>query len=138
MKLICAHCGNYTYFTSDVEGLRAVRSTVEGIVVEDAVFDNNWNWSDSVLRDNLQDVVDWVLKQSDQALSYDTETGRYYNSHISCARCDSKRVCPPYSKWSPPKSLRSLEEELMENRNEFKYLRKERHYANQLPVMWEP
>ena len=47
MKLICAHCGNYTYFTAEVEGLRAVVSTVDGIVVEDAVFDNNWNWSDS-------------------------------------------------------------------------------------------
>jgi hypothetical protein len=48
-------------------------------------------------------------------------------------------VTPPYSEWRPKKNHKSLEKELMENREEFKNLRKEKTYhANTLPVLWEP
>ncbi|MEE9167914.1 MAG: hypothetical protein V3U24_10710 [Candidatus Neomarinimicrobiota bacterium] len=137
MKLICIACGNYTYFEAEVEGLRAVIPAAQGVVVEDAVIDDD-NWSDGSLRDNLQDVVDWFLKQNDQALHFDADTGHYYNSYVRCARCGSPRVCPPYSKWTPPRSLKSLEEELLDNREELNALRKERHHANHLPVLWKP
>jgi len=138
MKLICLDCGGYVYFEVDVEGLRAVTVTPEGLVVEDAIFDEDWNYSDSSLRDNLIDVVDYCLKQSDQALQIDPESGQFYNSYLTCSRCGSRKVTPPYSKWNPPRDYQSLSQEILENRSEYLNLRKERSRANNLPVLFKP
>jgi len=138
MKLICLDCGGYVYFEVDVESLRAVTVTPEGLVVEDAIYDEDWNYSDSTLRDNLIDVVDYCLKQSDQALHMDPESGQFYNNYLTCSRCESRRVTPPYSKWNPPRDYQSLAQEILENRSEYLNLRKERARANSLPVLFKP
>jgi len=138
MKLICLDCGGYVYFEVDVEGLRAVTVTSEGLLVEDAIFDEDWNYSDSTLRDNLIDVVDYCLKQSEQALHMDPESGQVLNNYLTCARCKSRKVTPPYSDWHPPRDYQSLSEELLNNRNEYQELRKERRRANTLPVLFKP
>lgn len=137
MKLICLNCGGYVYFEVDVEGLRAVTVTPEGLVVEDAIFDEDWNYSDSSLRDNLIDVVDYCLKQSDQALQIDPETRQFYNNYLTCSRCGSRKVTPPYSNWHPPRDYQSLAQEILENRSEYHNLRKERSRANNLPVLFK-
>ncbi len=137
MKLLCIQCGNYTYFECDVQMHRSVRPTRNGIIVDDAVFDE-YNWSDSNVRDALYDNVDYVLKQSAEVLQYDMDSGHYENTLITCGRCGSKRVTPPYSKWSPKRNYQTLQQEIIDNREEFKDLRKERIYhADNLP-MWEP
>ncbi|MBC8400920.1 MAG: hypothetical protein ISR95_00275 [Candidatus Marinimicrobia bacterium] len=138
MRLICLDCGGYVYFEADVEGLRAVTVTPEGLIVEDAIYDDDWNYSDSSLRENLIDVVDFALKQSEQALHMDPETGQVFNNYLTCSRCGSRKVTPPYSKWHPPSDYQSLEQELLENRSEYKTLRKERVRANTLPVLFKP
>ena len=138
MKLICIDCGGYVYFEADVEGLRAVTVSPEGLIVEDAIFDEDWNYSDSTLRENLVDVVDFVLKQSDQALHMDSESGQVLNNYLSCSRCGSRKVSPPYSQWQPPRDHQSLSQEILENRSEYQNLRKERHRANTLPVLFKP
>ena len=137
MTFLCAECGNYTYFECDIQVHQSVRSTKEGIIVEDATFDD-FNWSDSNIRDGLEDSVGYALKQSADVLQRNPDTGHYENTRITCARCGSKRVTPPYSKWSP-KNYKSVYKEILENRDEFKNLRKEKIYhANTLPVLWKP
>ena len=137
MKLICLTCGNYTYFKSDVQVHRSIRPTNEGIIVEDAVFDG-FNWSDSSIRDALYDNVEYVLKQSLEVLRFDNYSGQYENTMITCGRCNSKRVTPPYSEWRPKGNYQSLQQELIENREEYKNLRKEKTYADNLPILWKP
>ena len=137
MKLLCIQCGNYVYFECDVQVHRSVRPTSEGILIGDAVFDE-YNWSDSNIRDTLYDNVEYVLKQSAEVLQYDMDSGHYENTLITCGRCGSKRVSPPYSMWSPRRLLKSVDQEIIDNREEFKDLRKEKNYhADNLP-MWEP
>jgi len=137
MKLICLDCSGYVYFEADVEGLRAITVTPEGLVVEDAIYEEDWNYSDSTLRENLIDVVDFVIKQSDQALHMDPESGQVVNNYLTCSRCGSRKVTPPYSKWHPPMDYQSLEQELLENQSEYKTLRKERISANTLPILFK-
>ena len=105
--------------------------------MDDVVIDD-YNFSDSSVRDDLQDNVDYVLKSSVDLLQYNTDSGHYENTLITCARCESKRVIPPYSKWQPKRNYQSLEKEIMDNKNEFKNLRKEQTHANNLPVLWKP
>ena len=137
MRLLCVECGNYTYFECDIQIYKSIKPTSEGLLLEDAVFDD-FNWSDSNVRDELQDNVDYVLRACDEVLQLNMDTGHYENTLITCARCGSKRVTPPYSKWSP-KNYKSVYKEILENREEFKNLRKEKTYhANTLPVLWEP
>ena len=137
MKLLCIQCGNYTYFECDVQVHRSVRPTREGIVVEDAVFDE-FNWSDCNVRDALYDNVDYVLKQSAEVLQYDMDSCHYENTLITCGRCGSKRVTPPYSDWRPKRNYQTLQQEIMNNKEEFKNLRKEKIYhADNMPL-WKP
>jgi hypothetical protein len=136
MKLICINCGNDTYFEADVEGLKAIQPSDEGIIIDDADYDN-WNYSDETLRANLMDIVDYVLKDSDNIIHYDSDTGCYYNSYIICARCRSRRVTIPYSEWRPPLPIQSVTNEIMTNRYEYLALRKERIHENYLPVLWQ-
>ena len=137
MTFLCAECGNYTYFECDVQVHQSVKPTKEGLIVEDATFED-FNWSDSNIRDGLEDSVGYALKQNADVLQCNPDTGHYENTLITCARCGSKRVTPPYSKWSP-KNYKSVYKEILENREEFKHLRKEKTYhANTLPVLWEP
>ena len=136
MKLICLTCGNYTYFTAEVEGLRGITVDEEGLVVEDAIIDD-FNWSDSTLRDNLDDIVKFALRQDPDQLQLDLDSGRYHNRYITCARCGSNEVTVPMSKWNPPQAFRTLEEELKNNRKELIEFKKENQYANYLPLLRE-
>lgn len=136
MKLICIACGNYTYWECDIQMFRLIKPTNDGLLLEDAVLDD-FNWSDSTIRDELQDNVDYVLRASDEVLKYNADTGYYENTLITCARCGSKRVTPPYSKWRPKRNLKSVQEEILDNKEEFKQLRKDKTHANTLPVLWK-
>ena len=137
MRLLCVECGNYTYFECDVQVHRSIKPTKEGIIVEDATFED-FNWSDSNIRDGLEDSVGYALKQSADVLQYNPDTGHYENTLITCARCASKRVTPPYSKWSP-KNYKSVYKEILENREEFKNLRKEKYYhADKVRLLLKP
>ena len=138
MTFLCAECGNYTYFECDVQVYQSVNPGPEGLLIDDVLLED-FNYSDSNVRDELKDNVDYLLKQCAEAMYFDSYSGRYENSLISCARCESKRITPPYSEWTPKKNPKSLEQELMDNKEEFKQLRKEKnYYANTLPVLYKP
>ncbi len=134
MKLICAACGNYTYFEAQVEGLQVIEVSPRGLVISDhdrdGVFDGS-TW----IRMGLVDLVDYCVNKDLDALKWDSSSENYINPQISCAKCGSQRVCVPYRDWSPPKNYQFLDEELHENRQEYSWLRKERHYADSLPVL---
>jgi hypothetical protein len=83
MTFLCAECGNYTYFECDVQVHRSVKPTKEGIIVEDATFDD-FNWSDSNIRDGLEDSVGYALKQSADVLQCNPDTG-----HLTTVRKSS-------------------------------------------------
>ncbi len=135
MRLICVACGNYVHFEVDVEMVRSVQATAQGITVEDT-FEDDWNDTASSLRMGVIDVVDYCTKVDMEALRWDAERGCYVNAYITCARCRSRRVCIPYQPWSPPKDHVTLDEELLQNRHEFQWLRKEREkHADQLPQL---
>ena len=134
MQFICHSCWGYKYFEVDVETLKELKTGKDGVIVQDSKFED-FNYSESMLRENLSDIVQYVLKQDAAALVFDHETGGYLNNYISCARCGSKRVTKPYSPWSH--RHQPLERELLENHKEFKELRKERDHENRMPVMWK-
>ena len=135
MHLICHDCWNYTYFEVDVETLRELKADSGQLVVKDTKFDD-FNYSQSMLRDNLNDIVQYVIKQNGAALIWDPESNSYLNNYISCARCGSKRVTKPYSSWHSNRH-QNLDKELLANQKEFTELRKERKYADRLPVLWK-
>ena len=135
MQLICHDCWNYTYFEVDVETLRELKADSGQLVVQDTKFEE-FNYSESILRDNLNDIVQYVIKQNGGALIWDPEFNSYQNNYISCARCGSKKVTKPYSHWHSNRH-QSLDRELLANHKEFTELRRERKYADRLPVLWE-
>ena len=135
MQLICHDCWNYTYFEVDVETLRELKEDSGQLVIQDTKFDD-FNYSQSMLRDNLSDIVQYVIKQNGAALIWDSESSSYQNNYISCARCGSKKVTKPYSHWHSNRH-QSLDNELLANRKEFTELRRERKYADRLPVLWK-
>jgi hypothetical protein len=137
MRLLCLECGNYTYFTSEVQVYRSVKPGPEGLIIDDVLLED-FNYSECNIRDELRDNVDYLLKQGAEAMYYDYDSGQVENNLISCARCESKRITPPYSEWAPKHNPMSIEQELMEHKEEFKQFRKEKHYANTLPVLWKP
>ena len=130
MNLICVACGNCTYFEVEVEAIKAIESDAEGLIIDDANMDD-WNYSDTTLRGNLDDIVNYVLKNPNETI---TEAG---NKYITCAKCGSRNVVVPYVKWNPPLDFVSIDQELLENRTEYNNLRKER-YENNLPMLWQP
>ena len=133
MKLLCLVCGNYTYFETDITTVKEITTDPDGLSIDNALFPD-FDYTEDTLRDNLRDIVDYVLKQDDSSLTFDPETETYYNRHIICARCGSQKVTNPIPK--PVPCNLSLEEELDKNREEFNYLRKERkHNENNLPVL---
>ena len=135
MKLLCLVCGNYTYFGTDITTIKEIITNDGHIVIANAMFPD-FDYTEDTIRDNLKDIVDYVLKQDDSSLVFDPETETYYNRHISCARCGSQKVTNPIPK--PPPCNLSLEEELGKNREEFNCLRKERkHHENKLPILWQ-
>jgi len=137
MTLLCLECGNYTYFTSDVQVYQSVKPRPEGLLIDDVLLED-FNYSDSNIRDELRDNVDYLLNQGAEAMYFDSYSGEMENSLITCARCESKRITPPYSEWAPKRNPIPLEQELRENRHEYQNLRKEKNYANNLPVVWQP
>ena len=135
MQLICHDCWNYTYFEVDVETLRELKGGNGHLTIQDTKFDD-FNYSQSMLRDNLNDIVAYVIKENGAALIWDSESSSYQNNYISCARCGSKKVTKPYSHWHSNRH-QSLDNELLANRKEFTELRRERKYADRLPVLWK-
>ena len=133
MELICHDCWNYTYFSCDVETLRELKVTPEHALIQDAMFEH-WNYSESMFRDNLLDIVQYVLKEDAGALRWDHESGCYVNNYIHCAQCGSKKVTKPYSPWHHHHL--SLEQELQANRKEYSQLRKEKRNGHYLPILW--
>jgi len=133
MQLICHDCWNYAYFEANVELLVELMAGSAGMIIGDYTFDDH-NLSESELRAGLQDIVQYVLNQDADALTFDRVSGQYQNNYIRCARCGSRKVTKPYSPWStnrhPP-----LEEELIKNHKEYTELRKERKYADRMPVV---
>ncbi len=134
MQLICWDCQNYTYFEVDVETMKELKVNSACTVIEDAMF-QDWNYSESMLRDNLNDIVAYVLKQDAGAIKIDHATGDYLNTYVSCGRCGSKKVTKPYSSWQHQHL--SLEEELLKNKEEYSDLRKEHNIGHHLPVLWK-
>ena len=130
MNLICVSCGNCTYFEVEVEAIKTIESDAEGLIIDDANMDA-WNYSDTTLRGNLDDIVSYVLRDPNETV---TESG---NKYITCAKCGSRNVVVPCVKWNPPLDNISIDDELLENRNEFLNLRKERHRENFMPVLWQ-
>ena len=122
MKLICVSCGGYTYFEVEVEALKVIEVNDEGIVLED---------EDWILRGNLDDIVNYVLKDPNETV---TDQG---NRYIACARCGSRNVVVPCVSWNPPLDDVSIDNEILKNRSEYLYLRKERHRENIMPVLWQ-
>lgn len=129
MKLICVTCGGFSYFEDEVETVKAVTITDQGLIVEDAVYDD-WNNTDDVLRGNLNDIVNYVLKQPNE--TFKRATG---NDYITCARCSSRMVVVPAMPWNPPLKILSLDEEIINNKDEYLQLRKERHCEDHLPLL---
>ena len=125
MKLICVSCGGFKFFEVEVEALKAIEVNDDGLIIDDAIF------SDDVLRENLDRIVNYVLEEPNETT---TDAG---NEYITCARCSSRNVVVPSVKWNPPLDPISIDDELKENRNEYISLRKERHRENYLPVLFQ-
>ena len=134
MKLLCLVCGNYIYFETDITTVKEIATNDGHIVIDNALFPD-FDYTEDTIRDNLEDIVDYVLKQDDSSLVFDPETESYYNRHISCARCGSNKVTRPFI---PKPRIIPLDRELEENREEFNALRKERNDENHLPQLWQP
>jgi len=135
MRLVCVSCGNYVHFEVEVEMVRSIRSTPQGFSVE-SFQDEGWDESEASVRMGVVDIVDYCTKVDMDAMHWDAKKGYYVSTHVTCARCGSRRVCIPFQPWSPPTSHVSLDEELTHNRHEFQWLRKERaKHANQLPQL---
>ena len=135
MKLLCLVCGNYIYFETDITTVKEITAAGSLISIDNAMFPD-FDYTEDTVRENLKDIVDYVLKQDDSSLVFDPETESYYNRHISCARCGSPKVSKPFR---PKKRIVSLDQELEENYKEFEALRKERtDHENHLPQLWQP
>lgn len=125
MRLVCVNCGNYIHFEVEVEAVRSVQATAQGIAVEDTP-EIDWIDTASALRLGVIDIVDYCTKTDMDAMRWDAKKCYYVSTQITCARCGSRRVCIPYRPWSPPTGHVTLDEELTANRHEFQWLRKER------------
>ena len=134
MKLICVSCGNYVHFEAQVEGLQVIEVSPGGLVIGDRDQEGACD-TGSWIRMGLQDLVDYCVRLDLEALKWDSSSGGYINPQISCARCGSNRVCVPYRDWSPPRKNQFLEEEMHSNRQDYAWLRKERRYADSLPIV---
>ncbi|MBW2108639.1 MAG: hypothetical protein DRH50_14660 [Deltaproteobacteria bacterium] len=134
MKLLCIRCGNYTYFETDITGIKEI-SAADGLMTIDNARFPDFDYTEDTIRNNLKDMVDYVLKEDDSSLVFDPETETYYNRFITCARCGSAKVIKPFR---PKRRMVPLDQELEENREEFNALRKERTDENSLPRLWEP
>ena len=133
MKLLCLQCGNYTYFEIDVETVKEITAGPDGLIIDHAVI-ADFDYTEETLRDNLNDMIGYALKQDGPDMLFDRATETYYNRYVKCAICGSGKVANPIPK--PVPCNLSLEQELDKNREEFNYLRKERkHHENKLPVL---
>lgn len=135
IRIICAVCGNYTHFEADVETVRIVSPCSQGFLVRDhdveGVFDAG-GW----IRLGLEELISLIECDEQSLLYWNSTNGWYENSHITCARCGSRRVSVPYRDWSPPREEQSLDQEIISNRHEFQWLREEREkYADTMPVL---
>lgn len=136
MRLLCLHCGNTIYFEVDVETVLEAIVDCDNLVIENARYPD-LDYTEETLRDNLNDLLEYVLKQGEPNMLFDPETETYYSRYFHCAKCGSPKVAPPIRKVpSPPPPL---DEELKQNQAEYNNLRKERSiYADNLPVLWQP
>ena len=122
MNLICVSCGGFSYFEVEVEAFKTIEIDNEDIVIDD----DDW-----ILRANLDDIVKYILRDPNETI---TDNG---NKFITCARCGSRNVVVPYVKWNPPLDDVSIDNEILKNRSEYLYLRKERHRENIMPMLWQ-
>ena len=134
MRLICSSCGNYVFYTCDVEMIQVVEPTSAGLQVKDRDRDGTFD-SASWVRMGIEELVDYCCREDLGALVKDPDTGRLINPRITCGRCGSRSVCVPYRPWQPPRPDQTLDQEITDNRQEYIWLRKERErYGNQLPL----
>ena len=124
MKLICIDCGNYIYFSADVEMQKAVLSKDACLSIENAEFDGYDYTSDS-LRCSLGDLIEYVLRADGESLRFNQKIKRYENQYITCVWCGSSVVTPPSCDYIPPREQVSIDEELKNNKNEYLRLKKE-------------
>lgn len=135
-SIICLQCANTIHFTTEIETVKEVTITPSGLQVGNAVFDG-WDYSQTFLRDNLDDMVRYILFENNAFLQYDPTTERFFNTCMTCARCGSTQVTKRFCEWNP-RALKSVDTEIIENRNEYKKLRKERYRnENLLPVLFK-
>ena len=124
MKLICIDCGNYTYFAADIEMQMAVLSSDGSVSIENAEYDDYDYTSDSVRR-SLDDLIEIVLRADSDFLSFNRITMKYENRYITCVWCGSSVVTPPTCEYIQPREYVSIDEEINDNRNEYRRLKKE-------------
>ena len=133
MKLICIDCGNYIYFSADVEMQMAVLSKEGCVSIENAEYDSYDYTSDS-LRSSLGDLIEYVLRADSESLSFNRKIKRYESQYMTCVWCGSSVVTPPSREYIPQGEEVSIDEELKNNRNEYLLLKKEGgKYARLLP-----
>ena len=133
MLLVCHDCWNNLYFDFEIEGIRELKTENGELIIQDTKHDG-FNFSENYIRENLMDIVRFVIKNNAGVISWDPESESYFNNYVKCARCGSKKVSKPYSIWSS-NGYRSIEKELLDSREEFKQLRRERRYADQMPFL---
>jgi len=135
MKLICLVCGNHTYFELDVETLKEILVSKGDLILNNAVF-SEFDYTEEILRRNLDKQVVAILEQPSSGLIFDPQTETYYSGlKIHCAQCGSNKVHIP----SRRRSSLSLDEELRANLQEYQNIRKARcDHDNKLPVLWQP
>ena len=125
MKLICARCGNYVHFETEVEMHQPVRVAQNGLRVEPRDVDG-YNHQLASLRMGVEDLVNYCVHNDVETLDQGGHGGAPRNKYITCARCGSASVTIPYCPWSPPNPHNTMDEEITANREEYTWLRKER------------
>jgi hypothetical protein len=132
--ILCLTCGNQTYFETDVETMKEVKTDSQGIIIEEAYF-SDYNQGEEMIRTGLFDNYHATLKLHADSLSLDYYSQRCFNPYLSCAVCKSREVIFPSSTWTPKRKLLPLQDEILSHSNEYKSLRKEQNSENKLPVL---
>ena len=134
MKLICNNCFNYTFFDAEIDYLRQLEVKDGHFCISDA-FCEDWNFTNTLFRNCLEDLVGYVVKNDIDALTWNSDNNCYENRYIRCAECSSKQVTIPYCRYNY-RRYQLLEEEINENTDEYQKLRRKKN-GNYLPVVWK-
>ena len=132
-ELICLQCGNQTYFAVQCEYYKAVHPTPSGLQVTDAIIED-WNYTEDSLRTSLQEIVGYVLQQTQVSTHPSLDRILLENPYIRCGACESAHVTLRSVPWQPTHPAVSLRDELRNHHHEYLHLRKEGlPYADRLP-----